>query len=369
MFLYNIIMKKFIFFSLILLSLLTISSCDSNLKPARGDEDEIIVIADSSEYEAFKHSLQQVFEKTINTPQPEKLFNLRRIRFDELNKYQSRKNIIIIAPINSGSSVSKYIATLLDPAAKKKMENGEAAFIIKYNFWADGQIVMLMSAPTVEEVEFAILNHGDKLTYALQKQSDKRLMKYVYNSKYENRPLEGKFLKNYGWYIFSQVDYVLAVERPEDNFIWLRRSPDTAMERWIFVHWIDNASPEYLNKDSIISLRNRLTQKYYRTSDDSYFVEIADSAFTPVEVNFQNSYALFTQGLWRMTDMYMGGPFINYTIYDEKARRIYMLDGSIFAPRYFKRRIIQQVDVILQSFRTKNQLDMQVLEDLLGEVN
>jgi hypothetical protein len=362
-------MKKIFFISLLFITGFLLSSCNSGLKPARGEEEEIIVIADSSEYEAFRHSLEQVFEKTINTPQPEKLFALRRVPFGDLYKYQSRKNIILIAPVNSGSSVSKYIGTLLDPGAKKKIENGEAAFIIKYDFWAANQIVILMSSRTVEDVEYAVLNHGDKFLYALQKLSDKRLKQYVYNSRYENRPLEAKFINKYGWYLFSQVDYVLAMEKPEDNFIWLRRSPDTSMERWLFIHWIDNATPEYLNKDSIITLRNRMTQKYYRTSDDLYYVEIADSNFKPTEVNFEGRYALYTMGLWRMTDLYMGGPFINYTFYDEKTKRLYMLDGSVYAPRYYKRKIIHQVDVILQSFRTKDQLNKDLLEDLLSELN
>lgn len=362
-------MKKIFFISLLFITGVLLSSCNSGLKPARGEEEEIIVIADSSEYEAFRHSLEQVFEKTINTPQPEKLFTLRRVPFGDLHKYQSRKNVILIAPINSGSSVSKYIASLLDPEAKRKIENGEASFIIKYDFWAANQIVILMSSRTVEEVEFAVLNHGDKFLYALQKLSDKRLKQYVYNSRYENRPLEAKFINKYGWYLFSQVDYVLALEKPEDNFIWLRRSPDTSMERWLFVHWIDNATPEYLNKDSIIALRNRVTQKYYRTSDDLYYVEIADSNIKPTEVNFEGRYALYTLGLWRMTDRYMGGPFINYTFFDEKTKRLYMLDGSIYAPRYYKRKIIQQVDVILQSFRTKDQISKDILEDLLSELN
>jgi hypothetical protein len=56
--------------------------------------------------------------------------------------------------------------------------------------------------------------------------------------------------------------------------------PAADMERWIFVHWIDNASPEYLNEDSIKAIRNRLTEKYYRTSDDTAYVKIAEDYYT-----------------------------------------------------------------------------------------
>ncbi len=71
-----------------------------------------------------------------------------------------------------------------------------------------------------------------------------------------------------------------------------------------------------------------------------------------------------TQGLWRMNDYSMGGPFINYIFYDEKSKRIYMLDGSIFAPKYYKKTLIQQLDVLLHSFRTEDEIPSEQLQTL-----
>jgi hypothetical protein len=100
--------------------------------------------------------------------------------------------------------------------------------------------------------------------------------------------------------------------------VWLRRSPGSDMERWMFIHWIENASPEYLNEDSIKAVRNRVTEKFYRTSDDTAYVRIAEDYYMTSEVNFKNRYALFTQGLWELNIKGMGGPFISYTFFDEK---------------------------------------------------
>jgi hypothetical protein len=141
------------------------------------------------------------------------------------------------------------------------------------------------------------------------------------------------------------------------------------MERWIFIHWIDNATPEYLNADSIRAIRNRLTEKYYRTFNDYAYVIIADSFYNTSEVNFKDRYALYTQGLWDINIKGMGGPFVNYTFYDEKSKRVYMLDGSLFAPKYYKRNLIQQIDVILQSFYTKDELSQDRIEDLIDEID
>lgn len=361
-------MKK-IFLIIIIPTLIFFSGCDSSLKPARGLEDQVIVVADSSEFESIKESLEKALEKTILTPQPEKLFEIKRIDFNELNKYRNYKNLFFAAPINSGTHVSSCIKSSLDSASIELLKKGESLSLIKNDLWAKNQIVILATANSLEELEFEILKRSDSYLYNLQKISDRRLKQSLYSGTYENEKVEAQLLKDYGWLIYVQVDFVLAVNNPEENFVWLRRSPDSDMERWIFVHWIDNATPEYLNKDSIIKLRNTITEKFYRTSDDREYVEIADTNVNPVEVNFNGRYALYTQGLWRMTDKFMGGPFVNYTFYDETTKRIYMIDGSIFAPKYFKKKLIQQVDVLLQSFLTDKEVDADKKKSLLKKLD
>jgi len=180
--------------------------------------------------------------------------------------------------------------------------------------------------------------------------------------------IEGEFLRDYGWGIYVQADFVVALNKPEDNFVWLRRSPGSDMERWIFVYWIDNATPDYLVEDSIKTIRNRVTKKFYETSDDKSYVVVAADYFVVKEVNFNGRYALFTQGLWDLNIKGMGGPFVNYFFYDENTQRIYMIDGSVYAPKYYKRNLIQQMDVTLQSFRTDAELSPERREELLEAI-
>lgn len=359
---------KFLFV-LISLSLIILSiGCDVSNKPAKGLEDEIYVIADSSEYEELRTALESTFEKLIYTPQPEKLFTLKRVSPNEIEKYQTRKNLIIVAPMNSNSATAKFIKAVIDTSIEAKILQNEVTEVIKENLWAKNQLVMLLTAPTMQQLEFNILKNSDNLLYTIQKKSDERLTESIYSPRYERKEIEGKFLKDYGWIIYVQADFSLAVNRPEDNFVWLRRSPNSDMERWIFIHWIDDASPAYLNVDSIRAIRNNITQKYYRTTDDQSYVIIAEEYFTTSEVNFRDRYAILTQGLWEMNTKGMGGPFLSYTFFDEKTKRLYMLDGSIYAPKYYKRNLIQQVDVILQSFMTEAELSAEKKKDLLNAV-
>lgn len=344
-------------------------SCDSVNKPAKGLEDEIYVVADSLEYEELRSALESTFEKIIYTPQPEKLFTLKRIAPVELEKFRTRKNIIIVAPLTSKSLTSQFINAVVDSTVKQKIMAKEITEVMKNNLWAKNQLVVILTAPDIQELEFNILKNSDKLLYSFQKISDERLYESLYSSQYERKNIEGKLLKKYGWLIYVQADYSLAIDKPEDNFVWLRRSPNSDMERWIFVHWIDDASPAYLNSDSIRSIRNNITQKYYRTTDDQSYVVIAEEYLTTNEVNFKGRYALLTQGLWELNVKGMGGPFLSYTFFDEKTKRLYMIDGSIYAPKYYKRNLIQQVDVTLQSFMTEAELSADRKKDLLNEAD
>jgi DNA-directed RNA polymerase subunit E'/Rpb7 len=348
-----------------LIILFIIIGCDPTDKPARGFEDEIFVLADSAEYLQFKDVLDSTFEKLIYTPQPEKIFTLKRINSSEMSKYKRKKNLVFIAPLNSNSETSEFIRAAIDSAIENKLKEDPDFIVYKEDLWAKNQIIVILSAPNADDLKSKILRNSDNLLYKFQKISDKRLFGSLYQTKYEQQDIEGKFLQDYGWVIYVQADYKVAKNAAEDNFVWIRRSPGSDMERWIFVHWIDNATPEYLNEDSIKTIRNRITQKYYRTADNLGYVVIAEDYFTINEVNFNDRYALFTQGLWDLNIKGMGGPFVNYIFYDEDTQRLYMLDGSLYAPKFYKRNLIQQMDVTLQSFRTEKELTDNRREDLL----
>lgn len=358
---------KFFVLLILFLTSFFIQSC-STKKKAKGPEDEIHVIADSSEFVAIKDALQETFSKVINTPQPEELFFIKRHSINELNSLKLKKNIIIAAPINSGSYTSQYLESIVDSNVIRMVNNDSAFVINKYDLWAKDQLVMILTADNIENLRTKVINKKNDLFYYFRELSNKRLAEGLYNPRFEQKDIEAKLLKNYGWMMYIQADYQLAMERPEDNFVWLRRGVNTDIERWIFVHWKDDASPEFLDVDSISAERDRLTKKYYRTSDDSAYVELYDEYRMNSEVNFNGKYALMTQGLWRFNDLSMGGPFISYTFYDEVTRRIYMLDASILAPKYYKKSILQQVDVLIHSFKVEHEVNPKKKEEILEEL-
>ncbi|MCX6151607.1 MAG: DUF4837 family protein [Ignavibacteriales bacterium] len=326
-------------------------SCKSQ-KEAVGPEDKIYVIADSSVYKKLKGSLEYAFEKTIFTPQPEKTFELILKDFKQLDEVKNFKNILLIAELNTNQKTADLISTILNEEEKEKASKGKQIYFIKQNLWLQNQLVMILTQPNLDSLEQNIYRNSEGLLKHFNKESGKRIFAALTSSNYERNDVEEKLYNDYKWKIFIPRNFDLALNIPSEKFVWLRSNAGEDFAKWIFVHWIDNASPELITPDSIIGIRNKLTEKYFRSTNKKAFVLINKNFRRTNEVNFNGSYALASQGLWEMSDKSKGGPFINYTIYDVKTKRIFMLDGSIYAPKYNKKELIQQLDVILQSFQT-----------------
>jgi len=336
-------------------------------KTAKGFEDEILVVADSTEYEAFSQSLKSVFEKEISTPEKEKMFNLKRIDSDELKNKRSAKNIIVVAPSNSGSNTFQYIQNMKDTSIQKELKTDSEFVAFKYDVWAKNQVVAVISAPTPDELNKNILSNSTNLFQTFQQKSDERLISNLYNPEFENKAIEGKLLKEFGWIIYVQKDFKILLDNPKEKFVLFEKSQGSDLKLLFFIHWIDDATTDYLNQDSIKILRDGLTNKFFKSIGDSIYGFVSEDGFIVNEVDFNGRYALFTQGLWK-NEYNNSGPFVNYFFYDEKTQRIYMIDGSVYAPKYYKRNLIQQMDVTLQSFRTKSELPEERIKELMKAV-
>jgi hypothetical protein len=62
-------------------------------------------------------------------------------------------------------------------------------------------------------------------------------------------------------------------------------------------------------------------------------------------------FALETRGLWRVEGDFMGGPFLSYTLFDEENGQIVTLEGFVYAPDMDKRRLLFELEAIMNSLK------------------
>ncbi|MBE0642777.1 MAG: DUF4837 family protein [Bacteroidetes bacterium] len=333
--------------------LLGVTSCGLDTKPeAIGENDVITIIADSSDYEDLADVIENSFGQPFFTPQPETWFTWQRYDLAELLNHKRDRNILIVAPLDATGRMGEYMRTALDSSVRELVNKGEEHVFVKRDLWYRGQTVVHLTGKSMQDLRDFMAANAQQLEYYFKQAWDERELARLRNLPREN-DIEEKLLDEHGFSFTLIKSWFIAKDSSEINTVLLRRQAPKETERWLMVHWIDTTNTALLTNEFAFETRNRLTEGLYRTYDDAAWVVIDTANFLQYdEVNFLNRFAIRMKGLWRMSDYSMGGPFISYLFYDEAQKRIYFIEGSIFAPRYEKKKLIQDIDMVMKSMRT-----------------
>lgn len=333
--------------------LLSLTACEAPKLAATGQDDEIIVFADSLTWVSLEETLRHIFEDTVHTPIPETWFTLRRVDLNQFGQWEKHKNRIILAPLQGEGEVADYLRNSLDPKVRALVEENKEFYFTKYDSRARNQLLMFITGNDLASMKASLGLHASDLLYYFQnivlRRETAALME---ERRYHKKEIEARLKERYGWTMTIQHDYFVAIDSADARFFWVRRATPADMERWIWVHWVEAPDPGILTDRWVLGVRDSLTKQFLQTVDNNAYVQIAPYHLTVEKVNFLDRFAYEARGNWRFSDKTGGGPFINYTFYDEGTRRIYMLDASIFAPRVEKKKLLWQVEAILRTFRT-----------------
>jgi hypothetical protein len=58
-----------------------------------------------------------------------------------------------------------------------------------------------------------------------------------------------------------------------------------------------------------------------------------------------------TRGKWEVKNDFMAGPFLNYTIVDEKKNRLIIVEGFTYAPSVNKKAFLFELEAIAKSIK------------------
>jgi hypothetical protein len=311
-----------------------------------GGETDIYVIADSSDWRILEPTLKEVFEREIQTPQTEKVFELLWAPPQKLNEVATKKNLILTGALEPGGEVIPKIG--LSDEVKQRVVEGTAFVFPKRDQWANEQLMVVLVSNTLEQLREKILENRKFLYELFEKKLRDDTVAAMFRE-HEQLELEKELLDKYGWTLRIQHDYVINVERPQDRFLMLRRSLP-GRERWLFVHWIDKGDSSMLSEKWAMNTRDRLTMKFYQND------KINEQYTHSREVDFLNRKAILLEGLWENDEKVIGGPFRSYSFYDARSRRIYMIDLAVFYPGGEKEPFLRQLDIMAQTFKTAQEM-------------
>ncbi|MEX0773330.1 MAG: DUF4837 family protein [Balneolales bacterium] len=349
-------MKNTLTVTLLLLFLGGLVACESDFRrPAQGSFSEVLVVMDSTQWNSSTaDAIRETFGSEIMTlPRPEERYDLRFMTLrtnNDLEFAKRHKNAIFVAPIDEESNVGSYIRATLSEDVKDRVRREQNFAFPLENRWYSNQWTLILSSSDDEKLASKIRASEQLLVGNLNEVEIERWKRDIYR-RGEQVNLSDSLISEHGFSIRVQHDYSLNIETTD--FVSLRR-PMVENDRWIWVWWKEGVENiDHVDADWINAKRDSLQEKYIRGSRDSSYVQTEYRR--PVETTLtqlNGRDAFETRGTWRMENDLMGGPFLNYTIYDDVQNRLYIMEFAQFAPRHSKRRFVYQFEAMANTFDT-----------------
>ncbi|TNE72990.1 DUF4837 family protein [bacterium] len=337
------------------LSLVLFFSCTDYKRPSQGRFFEVLVVMDSTQFQSpLADSIRATFGGSWMTlPAPENRYDLRFFSIKtkkDLEYAKQARNLILAAPLDEKSIVADFVASLLSDEVIQKVNSDELNAIRLEDKWVLNQWILMLTGSTQESATAYLSEHQDYLMESLNERERKRWMYEVYD-KGRQVAHEDTLWNEYGWKIGIQHDYNKHID--ELGFVSFRRLLANN-DRWIWVWWKDNVTDlRFLNPTWVNAARDSIMEKHIRGSRENSYVQTEYRRDIEQQIKTMNGrYTIQTNGTWRMENDLMGGPFVNYTMYDEAQRRLYMVEFAQFAPKLAKRNFVRQFESMALTFET-----------------
>lgn len=319
-------MKKQLFLALLPLFSLFVSCGESSIMniSSTGKPYEVFVVSEKPVWKgAVGDSLREVMcDEVLWVNQPEPLFDLFNITpqaFNDITRRHRNLMIISIKPTYDSTSMT-----------------------FEKDLWATNQVVMNIKAKTDSAAASYIAENGETMVKYLSLVEQNRMSARA--KKYDDKQIEKLISEKFGFNMDFPRGYKVANDTTD--FLWLMYDMPIATQN-VVIYSFDK--PEAGEKLNVVNERNIAVNQIPGPVAGSYMG--TDVMFYPesemVEINGQAWIS--TYGFWKVEGDFMGGPFMNYTTFDEKSGRYISIDLSVYSPspKYPKRNYIRQLESLM----------------------
>ena len=150
------------------------------------------------------------------------------------------------------------------------------------------------------------------------------------------------------------------ISRNEPDFMWIRKElTKNKYDQFygIFIYTTPYVDTLQFDSNNLISMRDRMLQKYVPGPTDGSFMT-TDKEFVPPVIkyisDFPAGFAAEMRGMWCLVGDYMAGPFISYTFSDERTGKLVTIEGYVYYPNHNKRDELLQMQSLLYSIKFPN---------------
>ncbi|WP_298550519.1 DUF4837 family protein [uncultured Algibacter sp.] len=240
-----------------------------------------------------------------------------------------------------------------------KIEAGkEAGIKISDDVYAKPQKVIVVSGKTKEVIINVLKENESKIIETFRNAELTERRRQMSKSPHRFTSIKEKLG------LTIQFPSIYEVAKETDNFFWFRKDITTGHSHLMIYELPFDAIKrnDSTTVGQIIKIRDSIGKQYFKGRLDGTVnakgetinsFMITESAYTPFheETILDNKLAFETKGLWELTNDFMGGSFINYTIEDKVNKRWIGIEGFVFAPSVEKRNYMLELESIIKSVK------------------
>jgi len=296
------------------------------VRESTGKTHNILLIMDDDYWKgAIGDSIRNYFAAEYrDLPQVEPLFSLRQATDDMYNGvYKLMRNIILI---------------------KKGKDPGIRFYKDRF---AKPQLITVIEGKDEAQIKDLISKHHKEIIAKYEDAEIANLQAKHSKSLRDNSDIEKALnIKIDIPDFFNLVDH-------QGKFFWFRRDIKNGEQDIILYEVPLRDSLDYTG-DRVIQYRDSICKEYIPGPTENTYMK-TDVNLSPSQefTTINGLKAIETRGHWNMKNDFMGGPYVNYNIIDEKNKRIIVAEGFIYAPAVDKRDYMVQLEAILKTIRVK----------------
>ena len=355
-------MKKYLLFSI---CFITLFSCNDEVannlgaKPsALGRLNEIEIIADDEVWEGpIGDSINYYFGSSYPImPTPEPMFDMRHFTPNDLLAEPLRKELrtyVVVADLQDEQSpTTKMIRK--DLGEKRFLDlrqNKDYSSTIGREKWARNQILVYIMGNGPKNLAKSIRENFPAVAQKINDHDEEQLMASIYAVKRINLGIESRIKDYYGISMSIPGDFKIAVESKEEKTLWLRRDDSKGPILNIMMKSETYTAESQYAVDNIKTTLNTLSQKYVssNTVGSKMIINDEDLPVYDYAYNIDGQYTKELRGIWEMTEDFMAGPFVAYTINLKESNTLLYVYAFVYGPGEKKRNLIQQLDYMVKT--------------------
>lgn len=311
------------------------NSCVTNtssnpVKPnPTGKAGEIIVVINDSKWntevgDTIFYTLSYPFP---DLPQDEPFFDVIHIPPSSFqNIFKTHRNIIFI---NIGVENQEPKIT--------KTQDKWANYQIIYNFYAPDDTSMIkLWSENFEQIKETIFN------------ADLVRFQSAYKN-YQNTEAIAKIKKLYN--ISMEIPSEFNLDELKDDFYWISKETNTTSQG-IFIYTYPYTDSNTFTSDYIVAKRDEYLKKYVPGPNNNTYMQTEKQVpMHTEEITLNGNYAFVLRGLWYTENYFMGGPFVNISVLDEKNNRVITVEAYVYAGKQDKKLYLWQTEAVIKTLK------------------